>query len=89
MTARDEDDDPMAGLSWWDRLMVRRDVWWWGLWHRYCIACDVIHHPWDRRHRSCYCGISRPDTWSPEETEALRVIAEAAKQQIKEGDRNA
>ena len=77
-------DDPPE-LTFWDRLAI-----WWANWlSRYCLACDEQYRPWSRRHRSCYCGISRPDMWTKEETEALRVIAEAAKQQIKEGDRNA
>lgn len=73
------DDAPSAGLSRWDRLVIGVHVWWWGRRHEYCTACDVIHHPRDRAHRSCHCGISRPDTWTPEDRAAFRAIIDAAR----------
>lgn len=72
-------EDPMADLSWWDRLVIGAHVWWWGKRHKYCTACDVIHHPRDTAHRSCYCGISSPDTWTDEDREAFGTIIEAAR----------
>lgn len=81
-----DDFDPIADLSWWDRLMVRRSIWWSGLWEFYCSACDVSYRRRERRvHRSCRCGISRPDTWTAEEREAFTAVVEAARRQMEEG----
>lgn len=77
----DPSDDPTADFTWWDCLMVRLHVWWWGKWHRYCTACDVIHRPWSRRHRSCRCGLSQVATWSDKDRAAFRAVLEAARQQ--------
>lgn len=79
MTEPGDDFDPMAGLSWWDRLMVRRSIWWSGLWEFYCPACDVSYTRRERReHRSCRCGFSRPDTWTDGDREAFTTVVEAA-----------
>jgi len=67
-------DDPPE-LTFWDRLAI-----WWANWlSRYCLACDEQYRPWSRRHRSCHCGISRPDTWTPADRVAFRAILDAAR----------
>lgn len=55
------------------RIWVMERLW------RYCTACDVIYRSWDRRHRSCHCGISRPDTWTDADRAAFGTIIDAAK----------
>ena len=75
----DPADAPTANLTWWDRLVVALHGWWWSKRHRYCTACDVIHRPRDPAHRSCHCGISRPDTWTDADRAAFRAIIDAAR----------
>lgn len=68
-------DGVLPDLTRRDRLAI-----WWASWlSRYCLACDEQYRPWSRRHRSCHCGISRPDTWTPEDREAFRTIIDAAR----------
>lgn len=74
----DDDWDPLAELSRWDLLVVRWSIWWQSWWSRYCGACDVLHRPWNRTHRSCRCGLSRPDTWGQETRDAFHAVVEAA-----------
>ncbi len=81
----DPADDPTVDLTWWDRLVVALHGWWWAKRHRYCTACDVIHRPRDPAHRACHCGISQPNTWSPEAREAFTTIIDAAKRHHAKG----
>ncbi len=74
----DDDWDPRVELSRWDRLLVRWDVFRWRVTHRYCTACDVLYRPWDRGHRSCRCGLSRPDEWDQDTRDALQTVIQAA-----------
>lgn len=74
----DDDWDPLAELSRLDLIVVRCSIWWHGLWWRYCSACDQMHRPWHRVHRSCRCGLSRLDEWDQETRDAFHAVIEAA-----------